>query len=155
MTEGTPRADTSEALTEQVWRALLDLATSASCSDRCVAARCLALFAGNDEVDRRLVLLACDPEDSTVTLATVDALAKRADGVGWRLVVQAFATEPESYTRERMIDAVENALRWDWITPESGLQELQACVTDETPAIAAAAEEILREIDVPTADDRA
>jgi len=113
------------------------------------------LFAGNDEVDRRLVLLACDPEDSTVTLATVDALAKRADGVGWRLVVQAFATEPESYTRERMIDAVENALRWDWITPESGLQELQACVTDETPAIAAAAEEILREIDVPTADDRA
>jgi hypothetical protein len=113
------------------------------------------LFAGIDDVDRRLVLLACDPEDSTVTMATVDALARRADRVGWRLIVQAFAIEPASYTRERMIDAIEDALAWDWITPEDGLHELQACASDREPEIATAAAEILREIIVPAADDPA
>ena len=148
----TTQTNTSEALREQVWRALLGLATSAAYADRCVAARCLALFAGIDDVDQRLVLLACDAEDSSVTLAAVDALAKRADGVGWRLIVEAFATEPESYTRERMIEAIENALAWDWITPEDGLHELQACASDGAPELATAAAEILREISVPTAD---
>jgi hypothetical protein len=149
-----PGPDTSDALRQPVWRALLALATSAASNDRCVAARCLALFAGIDEVDQRLVLLACDPEDSAVTEAAVDALARRADRVGWRLIVDAFATEPESYTRERMTDAVANALAWDWITPYDGLEELKSCVTDDRPAIASAAAEILREIHVPTADDR-
>lgn len=153
MTRDRRARTASDALREPAWQALLALATSTSSDDRRVAARCLALFAGIDEVDRRLVLLACDPEDTSVTQATVDALARRADRVGWRLIVQAFAIEPESYTRERMVDAIENALAWDWITPKDGLHELKACVADQRPAIAAAAREILEEISVPTADD--
>ncbi|GAA4693248.1 hypothetical protein [Nocardioides conyzicola] len=157
MTADAPPAGTPEALQHDARRALLALATSESYSDRCIAARCLALFAGIEDVDRGLVLLAHDPVDPYIAffIAAVDALAKRADGVGWRLIVEAFATAPDGYTRERMIETIENALRYDWITPENGLHELKARVTDENPTIAAAAAEILREINVPTADDPA
>lgn len=155
VTTDPPPPSTSEALRESVWRALLALTTSADVDDRCDAARCLALFAGTDEVDRRLLLLVGDDETKNVTLATVDALAKRADRIGWRLIAQAYAFATESFVRDYIIDAVENVLAWDWVTPEDGLHELQACVTDEQSAIATAAAAILDEIRVPTADDPA
>jgi hypothetical protein len=123
------------------------LARSESYLDRGDAGRCLALFAGLQDVDSQLVELMCDFENTWVTEKTVDALVRREDVIGWRLITRAYATDGDGHTRAHMVDAIEAALGGDWDAPSRAERLLRESLRDESAEVRARATELFANVE--------
>lgn len=132
---------------EAVWRAALDLSRNDAVEDRADAAQCLAPFVGDDEVDSRLIELACDPENTYVTETTVAALVRRQDVPGWRLVAHAFAVEPDDHTKDHMTDAIRDTLVFHEEAETEGRAALEELARDEVPEVASGASDLIAWLD--------
>lgn len=121
--------------------ALSALARSNDYRDRSDAGSGLAGFAEMREADSALVSLLLDPEDTFVTRRTADALLRRKDAVGLRIVAAALAVADDNHADwiESTVVDVFGIYSRDLETARRICEQISA---DSSPRIAAGADRL-------------
>jgi hypothetical protein len=87
--------------------ALLRLADSSDVQDRIDAGRCLAVFADRSEARPRMLSLVLDADNTAVTAETAEALLRRHDEIGVRIMAEALADADDDH-----LNWIDAAARW-------------------------------------------
>ena len=119
----------------QVRDAILAISLKDELEDRADAAWCLVRFIGEVEVDRRIVALARDTQNTYVTEAAVEALSFRGDLAAWSLIAEAYGAEDDDHTRAHMTDALERTVLQDWARIEEALGHLRTLQRSPEPEV--------------------
>jgi hypothetical protein len=115
--------------------AILAISLNDDLVDRADAAWCLVRFLGEVDVDRRIVALARDSEDTFVTEAAVEALSLRGDLAAWSLIAQAYGAEDDDHTRGHMTDALTGTVLQDWAIIDEARGHLSTLQTSPDPQV--------------------
>lgn len=115
--------------------AILAISLSDDLADRADAAWCLVRFLGEVEIDRQIVVLARDSDDTYVTEAAVEALSFRGDLAAWSLIAEAYGAEDDDHTRGHMTDALERTVLQDWTRIDEALGHLRTLQRSPEPEV--------------------
>lgn len=115
--------------------AILAISLNDDVADRADAAWCLVRFLGEGGVDRRIMTLARDAENTFVTEAAVEALSLRGDLAAWSLIAQAYGAEDDDHTRGHMTDALSGTVLQDWASIDEARDHLSGLQKSSDPHV--------------------
>jgi hypothetical protein len=121
--------------------ALLRLADSADGQDRMDAGRGLVVFAERPEARSRLLSLVLDADDTAVTAETAEALLRRHDEIGVRIVAEALTDADDDH-----LNWIAAAAGWVFLfrsDHDAAVQTCRALVDDLDPRLRAGAGQLL------------
>jgi hypothetical protein len=121
--------------------ALLRLADSSDVQDRMYAGRCLAVFAERSEVRPRLLSLVLDADNTAVTAETAEALLRRRDEIGVRIMAEALADADDDH-----VNWIDAAASWVFLFQadhDAAVRTCRALVDDPNPRLRPGAGQLL------------